>query len=53
MLDNIAVAVFLGFAHGDGIGFGFGVGGDPPGVQYPFGNMRLSPDTGYASFFIR
>ncbi|EDQ85421.1 uncharacterized protein MONBRDRAFT_29317 [Monosiga brevicollis MX1] len=29
-------------------GFGFGVGGNPPGPQVPFGNMRLSPDTAYA-----
>ena len=26
-------------------GEGFGVGSDPPGVQIPFGAMRLSPDT--------
>eukprot|EP00117_Sycon_ciliatum_P027270 scpid28321/ scgid2435/ Uncharacterized glycosidase Rv0584 len=26
-------------------GDGFGVGGDPPGVQVPFGALRLSPDT--------
>lgn len=26
-------------------GDGFGVGSTPPGAQYPFGFMRLSPDT--------
>ena len=26
-------------------GFGWGVGGSPPAAQYPFGSMRLSPDT--------
>jgi hypothetical protein len=28
-------------------GFGFGVAGNPPGPQYPFGNLRLSPDTAF------
>ena len=33
--------------------FADGVGGSPPGAQYPFGAMRLSPDTslGPAWFF--
>lgn len=26
-------------------GDGFGVGSTPPGAQYPFGFVRLSPDT--------
>ena len=26
-------------------GDGFGVGSTPPGAQYPFGFMRVSPDT--------
>lgn len=34
------VNVFVGTG-----GDGFGVGSTPPGVQYPFGMMRLSPDT--------
>ncbi|KAL5496212.1 hypothetical protein EMCRGX_G012453 [Ephydatia muelleri] len=34
------VNVFVGTG-----GDGFGVGSTPPGVQFPFGMMRLSPDT--------
>jgi putative alpha-1,2-mannosidase len=26
-------------------GEGFGIGSTPPGVQYPFGLVRLSPDS--------
>ena len=33
------------FLHSCAGGDGFGVGGDPPGVQVPFGALRLSPDT--------